>query len=426
MVAKIGRSSNLFGTLSYNNKKMEQDKGEIIMTNKMIETFDGKYTVSQLAKSFEPYVLANKNTEKHTLHISLNPHPDDQVSNAKYMQIAQEYMNEMGYGNQPYVVFKHTDIERSHIHIVSVCVDENGKKISDKFEKIRSMKACRAIENQYGLINTEKNTGKQNDKIFKPVKYDEGNIKKQIASVIRHLPHYYQFQTLGEYNALLSLYNITSEKVQGELDGKMQEGLLYVPVNEKGDKAGNPIKASRFGKEVGLKNIQLQFEKNKSLMKNHPSKQKLKTEILNCLKLSKGEKEFKKQLSEKNIDCIVRRNDQEKMYGITFIDHQSKTVWNGSRLGKEFSANTFNDYWNSAQQKPEDKSEQQSEFKKYNNIQDINNHEIHDYFDLFSREEPQLNLIEGLGGLLPYVQIEDVEEINFVNRMKKKTKKKKI
>lgn len=426
MVAKIGRSSNLFGTLSYNNIKMEQDKGEIIMTNKMIETFDGKYTVSQLAKSFEPYLLANKNTEKHTLHISLNPHPDDQVSNEKYLQIAQEYMNEMGYGNQPYVVFKHTDIERSHIHIVSVCVDENGKKISDKFERIRSMKACRAIENQYGLTNTEKSIGKKNDKIFKPVKYDEGNVKKQIAFVIRHLPHYYQFQSLGEYNALLSLYNITTEKVQGELDGNMREGLLYVPLNEKGEKAGNPIKASRFGKEAGLKNIQLQFEKNKSLMKNHLSKQKLKIEILNCLKSSQGEKEFKKQLLLKNIDCVVRKNDQGKMYGITFIDHQSKTVWNGSRLGKEFSANIVNKYWNSGQQKPENKSAEQSKFHQHNNNQDLHNHEIPDFFDILSRKEPELNLIEGLGGLLPDVQTEDFEEIDFANRMKKKSKNKKI
>lgn len=206
----------------------------------------------------------------------------------------------------------------------------------------------------------------------------------------------------------------------------MQEGLLYIPLNERGEKAANPIKASRFEKEAGLKNIQLQFEKNKALMKNHPSKQKVKKEILNCLKSSHGEKDFKKQLSLKNIDCIVRRNDQGKMYGITFIDHQSKTVWNGSRLGKEFSANRFNGYWNSVQQKPEGKSEQQSKFQKYNNIEHANNHETHDFFDILSRKEPDLNLVEGLGGLIPDAQTEDFEEIDFANKMKKKSKKKKI
>lgn len=120
MIAKIGRSCNLFGTLSYNNKKMEQDKAVILMTHKIIETVVGKYSVSQLAKSFEPYLIANRNTEKHTLHISLNPSPQDQVSDESYREIARQYMNEMGYGDQPFIVFKHMDIDRSHIHIVSV------------------------------------------------------------------------------------------------------------------------------------------------------------------------------------------------------------------------------------------------------------------------------------------------------------------
>jgi hypothetical protein len=52
----------------------------------------------------------------------------------------------------------------------------------------------------------------QNDKVFRPVDYRAGDVKSQIASVVRHLPNYYQYQTLGEYNALLSLFNITTEK----------------------------------------------------------------------------------------------------------------------------------------------------------------------------------------------------------------------
>jgi hypothetical protein len=80
------------------------------------------------------------------LHISLNPDPKDKVSDDKFREMAEQYMREMGYGEQPFVVFKHTDIDRSHIHIVSVCVDEEGKKISDKFEKMRSMNVCRELE----------------------------------------------------------------------------------------------------------------------------------------------------------------------------------------------------------------------------------------------------------------------------------------
>jgi len=236
MIAKIGRSANLYGALAYNNLKVEKENGQILFANKIIETANGQYSVAQLAQSFAPYLLANQNTEKHTLHISLNPDPKDTVSDDKFREMAQQYMRELGYGEQPFVVFKHTDIDRTHIHIVSVCVDENGKKISDKFEKMRSMNICRELEKQHHLIPATDKERSQNDKIFHPVDYSKGDVKSQIASVVRHLPNYYQYQTLGEYNALLSLFNITTEKVEGELQGKPQQGLLYIPLNEKGEK----------------------------------------------------------------------------------------------------------------------------------------------------------------------------------------------
>ncbi|HCC95573.1 MAG TPA: relaxase, partial [Flavobacteriaceae bacterium] len=151
MIAKIGRNSNLHGTLAYNNLKVEKEKGQILFTNKIIETPSGQYSITQLAQSFMPYLIANLNTEKHTLHISLNPDPKDIVDDEKLKELAKEYMQEMGYGEQPYVVFKHTDIQRTHIHIVSVCIDEEGKKISDKFEKIKSMKVCRELERKHNL-----------------------------------------------------------------------------------------------------------------------------------------------------------------------------------------------------------------------------------------------------------------------------------
>ena len=169
MIAKIGRSSNLYGALAYNNLKVEKENGQILFANKIIETPSGHYSVAQLSQSFTPYLIANRNTEKHTLHISLNPDPKDNVSDEKFRELAEQYMREMGYGEQPFVVFKHTDIDRTHIHIVSVCVNEEGKKISDKFEKMRSMNVCQELERQHGLVSATDKEHKQNDKIFSPV-----------------------------------------------------------------------------------------------------------------------------------------------------------------------------------------------------------------------------------------------------------------
>ncbi len=425
MIAKIGRSGNLYGALAYNQLKVENENGQILFASKMIETTNGHYSVAQLAQSFAPYLIANRNTEKHTLHISLNPDPKDKVSDEKFKEMAEEYMREMGYGEQPFVVFKHTDIDRSHIHIVSVCVDEEGKKISDKFEKIRSMNICRELERKHGLIPATDKEHTQIEKIFRPVDYRAGDVKSQIASIVRHLPNYYKYQTLGEYNALLSLFNLTSEKVDGELRDQVRQGLLYIPLNEKSERAGHPFKASLFGKSAGLTALELHFAKSKTALKDNPIQKTLQSVIAIALKSTSDEQAFKKQLGEQGINVVLRRNDTGRIYGITFIDHNSKTVWNGSRLGKELSANTFNDYWNN-NIKPEIKESalQQPKLPSSNDV-DLPAEEPHHLFDfLNTTEKHEDGLIKALGGLLPEVKDEDYEEQDFANKMKKKRKRK--
>ena len=426
MIAKIGRSANLYGALAYNNLKVESENGKILFTNKMIETRTEQYSVAQLAQSFAPYLLANRNTEKHTLHISLNPDPKDTVSDDKFREMAQQYMNEMGYGQQPFVVFKHTDIDRTHIHIVSVCVDEEGKKISDKFEKMRSMNVCRELERQHNLIPATEKQRQQNDKIFKPVDYKAGDVKSQIASVVRHLPNYYQYQTLGEYNALLSLFNVTTEKVEGELQGKLRQGLLYIPLNEKGERSGHPFKASLFGKNAGLPALELHFAKSKEALKDNPVRQTLNAVVTIALHSANNEQAFKQKLGEQGINVVVRRNYARRIYGMTFIDHNSKSIWNVSRLSKELSANTFNDYWNN-NIKPKIKEPVVQQPKiSISNDEDLPAEEPHHLFDfLNTTEKHEDGLIEALGGLLPEAQGEDYEEKDFANRMKRRKRQRK-
>ncbi|MBZ4036725.1 relaxase/mobilization nuclease domain-containing protein [Flavobacterium sp. 17A] len=423
MIAKIGRSGNLYGALAYNQLKVDNENGQILFANKMIETASGHYSVTQLAQSFAPYLIANRNTEKHTLHISINPDPKDKISDDKFREMAEEYMREMGYGQQPFVVFKHTDIDRSHIHIVSVCVDEQGKKISDKFEKMRSMNLCRELERKHGLIPATDKERNQNDKVFRPVDYRAGDVKSQIASVVRHLPSYYKYQSLGEYNALLSLFNITAGKIEGELQGQLQQGLLYIPLNDKGERAGHPFKASLFGKSAGLPALELHFEKCRNALKDQPGRQTLKGTVTAALKAMNIETGFKKKLSEQGINVVVRRNEAGRIYGITFIDHNSKTVWNGSRLGKELSANVFNDYWNN-KVKPEIKEPalQQPKISTSNDA-DLPVEEPHHLFDFLTTDRHENGLIEALGGLLPESQGDNYEEQDFANKMKKKRKR---
>lgn len=431
MIAKIGRGANIIGALSYNQLKVDQENGSVLSTHRIRETVNGKFTVNQLYSSFEPYLMANKRTEKPVLHISLNPNPKDSVSDEDFKKIAQDYMELMGYGDQPYVVFKHTDIERTHIHIVSTCVDRYGKKLSDSYEKLRSMNACRALEQKHQLLPATEQNQKPKEVIFKPVDYKEANVKSQIASVIRHLPKYYQYQSLGAYNALLSLFNITAEQITGEIHGQSKQGLVYFAVNEKGEKVTNPFKSSLFGKQAGMDNLQKHFEQSKVKMKTESSKEILKNSIEVAMHTTNNETDFKKQLVDQGVNTIVRRNDQGRIYGMTFIDHESRTVWNGSQLSKNLSANVFNDLWkNEGTQKVQNdtqntkiisstasKIESKPQTEKPHALFDFlnGNHSTHSTTDF--------GLIESLGTLLPITQGEDYEEQVFANQIKKRTKR---
>lgn len=432
MIAKLGRSSNLYGALAYNNIKIEKEKGKILFTNKIIETPSGQYSVAQLAQSFEPYLAVNRNTEKHTLHISLNPDPNDEVSDERFIQLAQDYMQEMGYGEQPFVVFKHTDIDRTHIHIVSVCVDEDGKKISDRFERRRSTEVCRALEKKYELLPAMDRRRNSHKPIFNPVDYQIGDVKSQIASVIRHLPKYYRFRTLGEYNALLSLFNITAEKVEGELGGKMQKGLLYFALNTESEKVGLPFRASLFGKDAGLKSLELYFEKCRDALKDDGSKSKLLTCISNAMMSTTNEEDFKTYLKGEGINTVVRRNKSGLMYGITFIDHNSKTVWNGSSLGKVFSSNSFSERWGNTTEKigVNDLASLSRKTEKPNVDQgkDIHSESPHHLFGFLDTGQNTTQYEDGLlsavGGLFSYTSGEDDEEQDFAHQMKKRRQRK--
>ncbi|WLD24628.1 conjugal transfer protein MobB [Flavobacterium dauae] len=419
MIAKIGKGSNMYGAILYNQQKVDNENGAVLLLNKIPDTVDGRYSVAYFNKCFEPYLSANIKTEKTVRHISLNPDPSDKVSDEQFMEMAQEYMESMGYGNQPYIVFKHTDIDRTHIHIVSTCVGIDGKKITDTYDHPRSMAICRDLEQKYNLQKVTEQEHKQANKIFRPVDYHKGDIKSQIASVVRHLPKHYSFSTMGNYNALLSLFNITAEEVKGERNGQPVNGLVYVALDEKGNKVSNPFKASLFGKDAGVAQLQKHFEQSNEKMKTHPVRAVLKNTVELAIHTTGNEMEFKKQLVEQGISMIVRRNESGRIYGMTLIDHENRSVWNGSQLDRNLSANVFNDWWNNGN-KPELKI-QDTPVSKTNTSDDL---PMKDLFEFSSQEHSHSSDL-GLLSVLSDTQGEDYEEEKFANQMKKRWKRRK-
>ena len=350
MIAKISSTENLGGALGYNFKKVEKGEASILLAAELYQDKEGRYTMEDMLADMEALIPKNCRTKKTVFHCSLNPHPDEKLSDERLTQIAKEYMEALGYGKHPYIVFKHNDITREHIHIVSLRIDGEGKKINDKFEKRRSKQITDALERKYNLIPSSKVSNKEEVETPK-VDISKENIKEQVSNVVRMVMKHYHFCSLGELNAILSVYNLAVEEVKTEFRGKKYDGQVYVPTDEKGNKAGTPIHASDIGRGVGYTAVQNRMQKSKQAIK--PLIPAIRNKVLQTMRTSpKTKEELLQRLEEQGLRVVIRKNEGGRIYGITFIDDKEGIALNGSRLGKGYAANVFNSYFSNPTHNP--------------------------------------------------------------------------
>ena len=343
MIAKISATENLGGALGYNFKKVEKGEASILLAADLYQDKEGTYTMAEVFADMQALIPEKCRTKKMVFHCSLNPHPDEKLSDETLTQIAKEYMEALGYGNQPYIVFKHNDIAREHIHIVSLRVDGEGKKINDRFEKRRSKQIIDTLERKFGLIPSSKVTDREMEEVSK-IDTTKGNIKEQVAETLRSVLKHYKFCSLGELNAILTAYNLTVEEIKTEFRGKKYDGLVYVPTNDKGGKISTPIHASDIGRGVGYTAVQNRMQKSKQTVK--PLIPTVRNKVLQTMRTSPNtEKELRQRLEEQGLRVVIRKNESGRIYGITFIDDKAGIALNGSRLGKGYAANVFNGYF---------------------------------------------------------------------------------
>ena len=350
MIAKISATENLGGALGYNFKKVEKREASILLAQGLFQNKEGTYTMAEVFADMQAVIPEKCRTKKMVFHCSLNPHPDEKLSDELLVQIAKEYMEALGYGKQPYIVFKHNDIAREHIHIVSLRVDSRGQKINDRFEKRRSKKITDALEKRFGLIPSSKIADKAVEETPK-IDITRGNIKEQVASALRMVLKHYRFCSLGELNAILSKYNLAVEEVKTEFRGKKYDGLVYVPTDDKGGKISTPINASDIGRGVGYTAVLNKMQKSKQAIK--PLRSIIRNKVLQTMRTSpKTEEELRQRLEEQSLRVFIRKNESGRIYGITFIDDKEGVALNGSRLGKGYAANVFNTYFSNPTNNP--------------------------------------------------------------------------
>lgn len=342
MVAKIVSGKSIRGILHYNEDKVAEQQAKLIMASGFAGEVENMHLIHKL-KRFEHLTQLNGRVKTNALHISLNFDASDKLDNAKLQQITAEYMERIGFGDQPYLVYRHFDANHPHLHIVTTNIKKDGQRIDIHGIGYRlSENARMALEKEYGLVQASgrqlRNVlGIKAAEIEKAV-YGKKPTKRTISNIVSAVMRTYKYTSLAEYNAILKQFNIRADR--GAEHTKMFEngGLLYSIINENGKAVGIPIKASSIYCKPTLAEVEKQFKRNNE--KCRPHKEQLKSTIEkvfdNYKQLTKAS--FIKELDKRNIACLFRQNEQGLVYGVTFIDHNRKTVFNGRDLGKQYGA----------------------------------------------------------------------------------------
>ncbi|MEX2233928.1 MAG: relaxase/mobilization nuclease domain-containing protein, partial [Cyclobacteriaceae bacterium] len=289
------------------------------------------------------------------VHISLNFHASEKLSQNLLTEIASTYMERIGFGNQPYLVYQHFDAAHPHIHIVTTNIQRDGqRKLLYNIGKNQSEKARKEIEKQYNLVQASGRRQGQ-DEILSPLNikkptYGKSETKRSISNVVRFVARGYKYTSLPEFNAVLRQYNIMADRGSEHSRMNANKGLLYRVIDEKGNKVGVPIKASSIYGKPTLPYLEKQFKLNEAL--RAPHRERLKKCIDDALTKSsaspspagppagegRGEVTFRNLLANENIYVLFRQNEEGRIYGITFVDNKTKVVFNGSDLGKAYGA----------------------------------------------------------------------------------------
>lgn len=339
----IGKSVR--GALTYNERKVTAGQARLIMASGFANDIE-RLNFHQKLQRFEHLTSLNPRVKTNTLHISLNFDATEKLADDQLRRIAAAYLEKIGFGEQPYLVYRHTDAAHQHVHVVTTSMQRDGKPIGlHQIGRLVSEPARKQIEQEFGLVRAESKQFKQHTgiKAADPEEADYGRTptKRAISSVVTAVMNTYKYTSLAEFNAVLNQFNVMADRGAAETQQFQKKGLVYFLLDSRGNKTGVPVKASSFYNKPTLANLEKKFGTNAE--KRKPYREVLKSAIDEVFKTYKGmtRETFIREMAERNVDVLFRQNEQGFTYGLTLIDHTNRTVFNGSDLGKAYSAKTI-------------------------------------------------------------------------------------
>jgi len=349
MVAKVESGKSIRGILHYNENKVETGEATLIMATGFAGDIEAM-NFNQKLNRFQHLTTLNIAAKTNALHISLNFDASDKPDNSRLQKIASEYMERIGFGDQPFLVYRHLDSSHPHIHIATTNIQKDGNRIDIHGIGYRlSEPARKAIEQKYGLVQAEGREMKQGQKL-KPAVYGEKSTRQQISNIVTGVMRQYHYSSFEQYKAILQQYNILADR--GAENTRMFEnkGLLYAILDREGKPVGVPLKASKIYCKPTLDNLESRFGQGRVKRESYKAELKELIDHLFSVAGDLSRKRFQQELLQNRVDVVYRKSAKGQLYGVTFIDHANKTAFNGSELGKAYGAKALTERFDGAKE----------------------------------------------------------------------------
>jgi hypothetical protein len=212
MVIVIHQASSTANAFFYNERKAKEDKATFYHSRNTPSVNPFIYSTQHRHQIFKRIEDANTRVKNKGLHISFNPTMNDMIRMGEkgIRTELDNLMKHLGYGSQPYLVYRHADIDRVHFHIVSTRINgHTGKKIKDNFEKEKVQKFIKELEQTYQL----KNDGPKEKIDLKFTAYSK-NLKQNLENLFTELNRMDFINSKQMYNDALKLFHIEIRQVQ--------------------------------------------------------------------------------------------------------------------------------------------------------------------------------------------------------------------
>jgi hypothetical protein len=331
----MNHNPSIDAVLDYHQEKVKQGVAEciaavnFIMENTSLSDADKAYP-------FEMRASYNETVKKKVFHSSIQLAAGEKIADATLAKIGIEFLQGMGRGEQPALIFRHSDAEKLHIHMVSPNIDREGRRIGiSKYDLARSQELTEQLAKKYGLQTRYPEMGDSLQEAVEKLQAGSPYLYPAMSRVLEEVIPRYRYTSLAELNAVLRLYKIEASRGKEDSLTYNRMGLHYHLLQPDGQLSREYFPARQFRIRPTLHNLEKKFVENRVDREQHRKSLAVMVDYTLAGKpLSLGE--LQQALARRKVRLITRQ-DKEAGMQAWFIDHQNRTVFEGSALGPVYS-----------------------------------------------------------------------------------------